>query len=102
MRFVYLLSYSLIFCNLLLANILQETIDKAPDGAILKLPNGVYKGNIIINKPISIIGNDKNKVIIQGDGNSTVIIEKVHILLLKTSQFKEVVVGTKHWMLVSN
>jgi len=82
-RFVYLLSYSLIFCNLLLANILQETIDKAPDGAILKLPNGVYKGNIIINKPISIIGNDKNKVIIQGDGNSTVVIAKGSYITIK-------------------
>ena len=66
-----------------MANILQETIDKAPDGAILKLPNGVYKGNIIINKPISIIGNDKNKVIIQGDGNSTVVIAKGSYITIK-------------------
>ncbi len=61
-----------LFVNTLFANILQDVIDKAPSGSILKLPNGVYEGNIVIDKPLSIIGQGKN-VIIKGDNKGTVI-----------------------------
>ena len=71
MKKLALLLYFL-FTNILFANILQDAIDKAPAGAILKLPKGVYKGNIIINKPISIIGQE-NGVIIDGQNNGIVI-----------------------------
>jgi len=54
------------------ANILQNAIDNAPEGSILKLPAGVYKGNIVIDKPITIIGKEKG-VIIDGGGKGTVI-----------------------------
>ena len=61
-----------IFCNLLNANILQDAIDNAKEGSILKLPKGVYKGSIKINKPLSIIGKEEG-VIIDGLGEGTVI-----------------------------
>ena len=61
-----------IFCNLLNANILQDAIDNAKEGSILKLPKGIYKGSIKINKPISIIGKEAG-VIIDGLGEGTVI-----------------------------
>ena len=61
-----------IFYNLLNANILQDAIDNAKEGSILKLPKGVYKGSIKINKPISIIGKEEG-VIIDGLGEGTVI-----------------------------
>jgi len=54
------------------ANILQEAIDKAPAGATLKLPSGIYRGNIVIDKPLTLLGTEKN-VIIKGDLNGTVI-----------------------------
>ncbi len=54
------------------ANILQNAIDTAPEGSILKLPAGVYKGSITINKPLSIIGIEEG-VVIDGEGNGTVI-----------------------------
>jgi len=54
------------------ANILQDAIDNAPEGSILKLPAGVYKGNIVIDKPITILGKEKG-VIIDGGGQGTVI-----------------------------
>lgn len=54
------------------ANVLQEAIDNAPAGSILKLPAGVYKGNIVINKPLSIIGNEDG-VILDGEGEGSVI-----------------------------
>lgn len=60
------------FINILNANLLQDAIDKASDGSILKLPKGLYKGSIKINKPISIIGKEQG-VIIDGEGTGTVI-----------------------------
>ena len=64
------------------ANILQDAIDNAPSGSILKLPAGTYKGNIIINKPISIIGKDAN-VIIDGENSGTIITIKSSFVTLK-------------------
>ncbi len=58
--------------NFLNANILQDAIDNAPEDSILKLPKGVYKGSIVINKPITIIGKEPG-VIIDGLGKGTVI-----------------------------
>ena len=63
---------SFLLSIVLSANALQEAIDNAPAGSILKLPAGVYKGNILIDKPISIIGNEEG-VIIDGEGKGTVI-----------------------------
>jgi len=54
------------------ANLLQEAMDNAPKGSILKLPKGVYQGSIIIKKPISIIGKEDG-VIIDGLGEGTVV-----------------------------
>lgn len=54
------------------ASILQDVIDKAKDGAIIKLSAGIYEGNLEINKPLTIIGEGKG-VIIKGDGIGTVI-----------------------------
>ncbi len=54
------------------ANLLQNTIDKAPPNATLKLPDGIYLGNIIINKPLTIIAQGNN-VIIQGEQKESVI-----------------------------
>lgn len=53
-------------------NILQNAIDNAPEGAILKLPKGVYKGSIVIDKPLTIMGKEDG-VIIDGEGTGTVI-----------------------------
>ena len=62
----------LFLLNFLSANLLQEAIDNAPEGSVLKLPKGVYKGSIIINKPLSIIGKEDG-VIIDGGGIGIVI-----------------------------
>lgn len=67
-----ILTFILIFSTSLMANLLQETIDKSPSGSILKLPKGVYKGSITIDKPLSIIGIEDG-VVIDGEGNGTVI-----------------------------
>ena len=81
------------FTSHMSANVLQEAIDNAPEGSILKLPAGVYKGNLIINKPITIIGKE-NGAIIDGEGNGTVIIVKSSFVTLKN--LKIVGSGARH------
>jgi len=54
------------------ANPLQDAIDNAPSGATIKLSAGVYVGNIIINRPLSIIGKEVG-VVIDGNNSGTVI-----------------------------
>jgi nitrous oxidase accessory protein len=70
------------FLTLLNANILQDAIDKAPSGSILKLPAGIYKGSIVINKPLTIIGKEDG-VIIDGEGSGTVITTEGSFITLK-------------------
>ena len=80
-----MIRYVLIVLSLLSysgANVLQDAIDKAPSGSILTLPAGVYKGSIVINKPITIIGKEKG-VIIDGEGSGTVITTKGSFITLK-------------------
>jgi nitrous oxidase accessory protein len=80
--FRVLVSIFLFLSTFLSANALQEAIDNAPAGSILKLPAGVYKGKITISKPITIIGKEDG-VIIDGDGEGTVITTKGSYITLK-------------------
>jgi nitrous oxide reductase family maturation protein NosD len=50
---------------------LQAIIDSMKEGAVLKLENKTYDGNITINKSLTIIGLDKT--VIKGDGTGNVI-----------------------------
>jgi len=79
--------------GLLHANVLQNAIDKAPAGSILKLPAGIYKGSIVITKPITIMGKEEG-VIIDGEGNGTVITAKGSFITLKN--LKIVASGDRH------
>lgn len=76
------IAFCFILLNYLNANLLQEAIDKAPEGSILKLPKGLYKGAIVINKPISIIGKEDG-VIIDAGGEGTVVTIKSPFVTLK-------------------
>ncbi len=62
----------LLFPMLFWANPLQEAIDNAPEGATIKLPKGIYTGNILINKPLTLIGKASGAVI-KGEGKGSVI-----------------------------
>ncbi len=72
----------LLLLNVSQANVLQDAIDRAPAGATIKLPAGVYKGKITINKPLSIIGQGEG-VIIDAGGEGTVITTKGSYITLK-------------------
>jgi parallel beta-helix repeat protein len=52
---------------------IQDAIDNASDGDTVYVYNGTYYENIIINKSISLIGEDKNTTIIDGYNNGVVI-----------------------------
>ncbi len=62
----------LLFISISFSQSLQSYIDKVKEGSKLELPKGVFKGNIIINKPLMIVGQ-KGKTVIRGDGNGTVV-----------------------------
>jgi nitrous oxidase accessory protein len=66
----------------LVANSLQDAIDKAQPYSTIHLSKGKYTGHIIINKPIIIIG-ENNKTIITGNDKATVIIIKSSNVTLK-------------------
>jgi parallel beta-helix repeat protein len=52
---------------------IQDLIDNASDGDTIYIPSGTYYENIIINKSISLVGEDKNTTIIDGGGVGSVI-----------------------------
>jgi len=68
---ILLIAY-LLSSTLFGANILQQAIDDAPEGSIIKLPAGIYTGNIVIKKPLTLIGKEDG-VIIDAQNKGTVI-----------------------------
>jgi nitrous oxidase accessory protein len=78
---IYFLSF-LLLPTLLFSNLLQETIDAAPPYSTLKLQEGIYEGNIHINKPLTLEGVNDN-VIIKGDGSGSVISIRSSFVVLK-------------------
>lgn len=79
---VKILLFVVCMATSVLSNELQEVIDNAPEGSIVKLPQGVYKGKITITKPIRIEGIEEG-VIIDGEGEGTVVTIKSSFVTLK-------------------
>ncbi len=67
---------------LLFASMLQEAIDKAPAGSKIALPKGVFKGPILIDKPLMITG-EGNETVIDGGGHGTVVSVRSSNVILK-------------------
>lgn len=53
------------------ADNLQAVIDSAEDGEVIKLEDKTYTGNIVIDKPLTLIG--QKGTVIEGDGKGNVI-----------------------------
>jgi parallel beta-helix repeat protein len=62
-----------VFMNLTSRGYIQGLIDNSSDGDTILIPSGTYYENIIINKSITLIGEDPNTTIIDGGGNYSVI-----------------------------
>lgn len=50
---------------------LQSLVDSTKEGAVVRLENKTYEGNLVIRKSITIIGSDQT--VIKGDGTGNVI-----------------------------
>lgn len=60
-------------------NTIQEGVDAAGDGDTIFVFNGTYVENVeILNKSLSLIGEDKNTTIIDGEGGGNVIYATSH------------------------
>ncbi len=70
-----------VLSTLLNASLLQEAIDSADEGSIIRLKAGIYDGAITINKPISIIGEEDGVVIDGGGVGSVVNIRSPYVTL---------------------
>jgi len=68
--------------SLLCSSPLQDAIDHAPSGATVRLGKGVYQGNLIINKPLTLIGNGAG-VVIEGEKRGSVITIRSSSVTLK-------------------
>ena len=81
---IFYVSYSL-------ANVLQNAIDSAEAYDILELPKGIYKGNILITKPLTIISLDKEDFIVNFDSKENFAVAKRDgfIVFISTSRNKE-------------
>ncbi len=72
----------LIMSSVFAQNILQNVIDKAKEGSKIELPKGVFKGNIVVDKPLMIVGKGKDTVI-EGEGKGTVVKIRSSNVILK-------------------
>lgn len=62
--------FALPHTNMAAGNV-QSMIDSLEDGAVLQLEDKTYEGNIVIDKPMTLIGS--SKTVIKGDGTGNVI-----------------------------
>lgn len=53
------------------AESLQQRIDAAPPGATIKVTSGIYQGAIVIEKPLTLVG--EGQPVIQGNGRGKVV-----------------------------
>jgi parallel beta-helix repeat protein len=52
---------------------IQEAINAAENGSIINVPSGIYHEHVVINKTISLIGENVSTTIIDGDNSGTVV-----------------------------
>jgi parallel beta-helix repeat protein len=52
---------------------IQEALNSASEGDSIFVRNGTYHENVVVNKPVSLIGENKETTIIDGSGNGDVV-----------------------------
>jgi len=67
---------------------IQGLIDNASDGDTIYIPSGTYYENIVINISISLIGEDKNTTIIDGNYGEYVLYLKVDMISISNFTIK--------------
>jgi len=54
---------------------IQEAIDSAAQGDIVFVKKGSYSENLLINKSITLVGEDKESTVVVGEGNTALIVQ---------------------------
>jgi len=62
---------------------IQQVINKASSGETINVQSGIYYENITIEKPLTIIGENREDTIIDGQGNECVILIKSDDVIIK-------------------
>ncbi len=52
---------------------IQDAIDNASDGDTVYVYNGTYVENVVVNKSIRLIGEDKNKTVVDGSDKEDIV-----------------------------
>jgi parallel beta-helix repeat protein len=52
---------------------IQEAVNSASEGNSILISSGLYYEHVLVNKSVSIIGENENKTIIDGYGNGTIL-----------------------------
>jgi nitrous oxide reductase family maturation protein NosD len=66
-----LTSFSFASDQLQSVDVIAKLIDVAEDGSTVTIPKGIYQGNLVVSKPITLLAN--GDVVIDALGNGTVI-----------------------------
>ena len=76
----------------LCANPLQDAIDSAAPGSVIELGSGLFRGHIVIDKPLKIVGKKGAEVILDAGGSGTAIVLKSDDITLENLTIR----GTGH------
>ena len=87
--------------------VIKDGIDNASDGDTVFVFNGTYYENVIVDKSINLIGEDKNNTIIDGDKNDEALYVSadnciVHGFTMKNGYYNTVSVGSSNNILTEN
>lgn len=95
LKLIFIVLYSIVVSaekSVISVDLIQELILKAKPGEEIIIPEGHYKGNLVINKSVKLLGN--NQVVIDGDSKGTVV--TLNSISSKLSGFKIINSGESH------
>lgn len=72
---------------------IQEAVNNASDGDIIMVRSGVYYENLVVNKSVSIIGEDQISTIIDGNSEWMAVVIKANNAVLKNLTIQHGIVG---------
>jgi hypothetical protein len=65
---------------------IQEAIDRAPEGAVVKVPTGTFRENLVIRKPLTLVGQGWDKSVVVAKVAVTTVSDAEMLALQKELQ----------------
>jgi len=86
---------------------IQEAIDAASDGDTIFVKSGTYYGHVIIDKSLTLVGQNRNTTILDGNGTRTVVNVKANSVsingfLIRNSGFRGINIDSFDLCTISN